>query len=479
MRLLAVAGMGVVTLFGTLLTVAIEYAGFAGDVAPPPPPSELRVFEASRPAVAMVNSDWNYNTSVKVPDLTPAGAAVFHSLTAGHTPPEAVVDALLANPEAYLRPGAVPLPEEYTSSGWGSGFFVDEKGTMIAASHVVAPGHAHLQDELNRLFDDPLATKGVDGDLAMAMAKELDLPDFTTSGPWPEAVAGWLPGYLKANTTIESETTDLTVAYGTVDPNRYQSDSATVVHAEDPFPGRDVAVLKVAIQGSVPALPLSGEDHPVMGEVADKIGYGLPASAGESDPLPAGFAEGRVDASNLGEGLDAYATEADFHPGDSGGPVLDGQGRVIGMISYSGSYDNGSSAFGQNYFIPAIVIRTTLARAGVRPDPGTLTESYYRALAQADRSRYRAALPLLASIHAADPEDPYVAADRTSADAAIRAGKDRTGLGTPWLPMAGGLAIAAAVLTIAGAAWLSRPVRPAPPPPPATIPPGWGSASVG
>jgi S1-C subfamily serine protease len=110
---------------------------------------------------------------------------------------------------------------------------------------------------------------------------------------------------------------------------------ATVVGSD---PSTDLALLRVRPRQarSVEALPLgdSGEVRP--GDAAVVIGNPL----GLARTLTAGVVSAtdrRIDAPDGFPIRDAIQTDAAVNPGNSGGPVLDARGRVIGVISQSRS----------------------------------------------------------------------------------------------------------------------------------------------
>lgn len=116
----------------------------------------------------------------------------------------------------------------------------------------------------------------------------------------------------------------------------------------------DVAVLKVDTEGLLPLLP---QDRQV--EVGDSVivigaplGYDFTVTTGIVSaldrPVTAGEAE---DASYIS----AIQTDAPINPGNSGGPVVDSDGRFIGMASSIATLARGatSGSIGLGFAIPA------------------------------------------------------------------------------------------------------------------------------
>jgi S1-C subfamily serine protease len=141
-------------------------------------------------------------------------------------------------------------------------------------------------------------------------------------------------GYIVTNAHVVSGTTAHTV----ITPNG-TTYRATVVLFD---PERDVAVLQ-ASGFSVPALPFGPADRGTQGAV---IGF---PGGGVEKTIPA-VVNGAISA----EGRDIYnqnlvtrqvfVLQASVHPGNSGGPLVDLQGRVLGMV-FATSASNPNQAY--------------------------------------------------------------------------------------------------------------------------------------
>jgi len=104
-------------------------------------------------------------------------------------------------------------------------------------------------------------------------------------------------------------------------------------------PSIDVAVVKVS--GKFPTAPLADSDHLQVGQTAIAIGNPL--------GLDRTVTTGVVSATNRnprGIGLDSLIqTDAAINPGNSGGPLLDSQGRVMGINTAIFSSPGGGLGF--------------------------------------------------------------------------------------------------------------------------------------
>ncbi|WP_328423762.1 trypsin-like peptidase domain-containing protein [Streptomyces sp. NBC_00443] len=123
---------------------------------------------------------------------------------------------------------------------------------------------------------------------------------------------------------------------------------ATVVGRDG---GYDLAVVKVTgVRGLAP-LPLGNSDNVHVGDPVVAIGapFDLAGTvtsgivSAKERPITAGGESG--DGSDVSY-VDALQTDAPINPGNSGGPLLDAQGRVVGINSAIRSADSGSDLDG-------------------------------------------------------------------------------------------------------------------------------------
>ncbi len=143
-------------------------------------------------------------------------------------------------------------------------------------------------------------------------------------------------GLILTNYHVVDGSTQIDVTVGTADGSR-QTVSAKLIGKAPDF---DVALLKTEKPLAVPALQLGDSDQLRVGEWVMAVGnpFGL------SQSMSVGIISGkhREDMNPSGhQGIyDFLQTDASINPGNSGGPLVDMNGRVIGMntaISAQGS----------------------------------------------------------------------------------------------------------------------------------------------
>jgi serine protease Do len=161
--------------------------------------------------------------------------------------------------------------------------------------------------------------------------------------------------------------------------------------------GTDIAALQVIDAGTMPTVPLAT----TAGELQNGqsvVAMGFPGSAQQI--LPTGMTEpsssfGHVSSVRSDGSSQVVQVDMNVEGGMSGGPVLDGDGRVIGLVSYSGVEDGNRT---QVYLHTVDDIRSTLREAGAQPARGEVDTAFARAIEYYWARHYSAALPLFQSV---------------------------------------------------------------------------------
>jgi S1-C subfamily serine protease len=120
----------------------------------------------------------------------------------------------------------------------------------------------------------------------------------------------------------------------------------------------DLAVIRV----NAPGLPRATvrEEPAIIGESIAVIGY--PGGGGST--ITTGRVLGFTDGPILGETVPAIRVDAEVRPGNSGGPLIDTEGRVIGVIFAL------SGPGGAGLAVPVDVLIARLDRQGFQPPTG-------------------------------------------------------------------------------------------------------------
>ena len=154
-------------------------------------------------------------------------------------------------------------------------------------------------------------------------------------------------GLIATNAHVVGDAANVVVRIG---PNGQQQAAEVLARSDS----TDLALLRVNPDQPLTALPLADEQSVSVGDPVFAIGspFGLDQS----------LTNGIVSATNRTiQGLDGspiegvIQTDAALNPGNSGGPLLDSRGRVIGINSQIASEGGGSNGIG--FAIPAATLK--------------------------------------------------------------------------------------------------------------------------
>ena len=322
----------------------------------------------------------------------------------------------------------------------GTAFAIDPTGLLLTNAHVVGPPPADV------VLKEPLYFAMVFADPIEGMVKELAR---SFGGPPPEAIAGpILVGIMKTLTQDDrikiqgkfaraeiamyfGTDYDATVAYwkaprrpgGLVQPAEGVPIAlgVEVVAKGEEYPGVDVAVLRACrkrdasgrlvpesmaerfiadrnpnVEFFPPAafisLPLGDSDEVIEGSRIQALGFpGGAFTAGQMRP-EAGYRvsclDGQISRTRvpIKGGWDAFEMTADINHGDSGGPVLDKNGRVIGL-NVAVTWISGHTMA-----VPINLAKDLLHKAGIKVQaPGAATQQWEDALRMYSQGRYQEA----------------------------------------------------------------------------------------
>ncbi|HHT78747.1 MAG TPA: trypsin-like serine protease [Actinobacteria bacterium] len=232
----------------------------------------------------------------------------------------------------------------YYEAFGGTGFVVNpETGHIVTAGHVIDINEAQFKYDL--IYSYLMDTYG----------------DYGQLDDWSDADWNWayenikvegsegppydLEAYVQFNTAIAAEPQG---------PGSSSYLRAEIV-AKSPFEQRDIGILRITPQtGRSLSSALLGDSS--MIEVQDAvtmIGYPWTSDIGQDNPLNPTVTNGTVSGKQMLGGTEWIQIQGDVRPGNSGGPVLDQNGNVIGIVSAGTDNTN-------NYIRPSNDIKSFL-----------------------------------------------------------------------------------------------------------------------
>jgi S1-C subfamily serine protease len=176
----------------------------------------------------------------------------------------------------------------------------------------------------------------------------------------------------------------------------------------------DLALLRVDA-GDVPTLPLGDSGQARIGDRLHVLGFPhvvtshelLRMSARAEPSVTSGAVSGFKEDLH---GQPVIQTDAAAAGGDSGGPVVNDRGEVIGVMTFgSRDRDEGDVVQGFNFIVPSARVRKLLEDHGVTPgEPGAFTRAWSAGLAAFFAGDHDAARAPFADANRALPDVPDV-----------------------------------------------------------------------
>jgi serine protease Do len=173
--------------------------------------------------------------------------------------------------------------------------------------------------------------------------------------------------------------------------------SAQVIIKGQPMPGKDIAILKMDGDSTLPTLTIAQDELPKVGEQLFVYGFPGPVTnnnyvATESAIEPT-LTTGIVSAlKNSVGGWPLIQMDANINRGSSGGPVCDEKGEVVGLTTFGSLENSGGLAAGLNFAIPVSILQEYLDSAGVTAVPSETSLVFGDAVIMYDRHLYKDAL---------------------------------------------------------------------------------------
>lgn len=157
--------------------------------------------------------------------------------------------------------------------------------------------------------------------------------------------------------------------------------------------GEDAAIIKIGIDNA-PAIQLADSELVKLQDPVTVVGY-----PGAADQIPnckslheASFSGGIISAKKEDEnGNDILQLDATASPGNSGGPVMNAQGEVIGLATSVGTINN-SPIFGITFVVPANTLKEYIQDAGTINQEGNTNKLYREGLQLYQKSCYSSAI---------------------------------------------------------------------------------------
>ena len=395
----------------------------------------------AEPAVVLVQATFEADIEVATPYLDSTKLdytlnSIIEQVMQGLIPADesamwqVLADEMRAKPLEYLQKSG---QKEVVHNGYralGSGFIVTPDGYIVTNAHVVSPDEELLKQQLSAPILEEAVTLFMGEIASGAESIPADTRDYVM-----EAISDMVITYYVENIKVENLKKTYDIGMGVQVPGvpLFQKGlKAEVVQAGGAVPKKDVAVLKMEGQNNLPTVPIGDSNALTTGNKIYVLGYPGVATfhplLSEASQAQPSLTEGIISAQKTMEGgWSVFQTNADMTHGNSGGPVFNDKGEVVGLATF-GSVDQntGQEIAGMNFVVPMSVVKEFLDRGNVKPTESIVTKTYREALDLYYQQYYKKALKKFQEVAALCPGHAYVQTFIADSQKAISEGKDKS-----------------------------------------------------
>jgi S1-C subfamily serine protease len=267
----------------------------------------------------------------------------------------------------------------------GSGAFISSDGYVLTADHVV--DYSNNDQIILDFFGSAV------DEFAQAF-------NFTQSDAQQFLLNKADAGLIQIPTQIVSQKVFLSTAYtGTLtNPAGVTSYPITRIVANSPVDKQDVAIVKVEAK-DMPYLQLAPANSVHLQDTITAVAYPADADTGDFTALLSPTSGGNVNTANslltasvntaqvtsqktFADGTPVYETSGLANHGSSGGPVIDGQGRIVGVVDAI-AVQNGQEDTRVVYLIPSDVAAQYARQSGAT-NGGAFMTAWTKAISEYD-----------------------------------------------------------------------------------------------
>jgi len=301
---------------------------------------------------------------------------------------------------------------EYMSIGFvGTGFIITPDGYMVTNAHVVMDD----EEELKAYFaQQGLAGKAIE----FTDAFEADLRRdgyYMTDEEW-YSIANAYYDLMTYSMDIQSLTPDYYTFMGNVQPGADISTKGLRVDLRKvgvPSSSKDVAVMKLS-GSNFPTVVLGDDNALKTGDQVYAMGYPAIATLSGVVEAPQAMQEPTMTQGILSakktwyDGGNILQHDAAIDGGNSGGPLFNAAGEVVGVNTFKLRDASGQTVAGMYFSVPISTVRTYLNELNITPSESKFTTDFKAALKAYNEGDYQTAMDLLRGINDTNPGYPVV-----------------------------------------------------------------------
>lgn len=311
----------------------------------------------------------------------------------------------------FAPPGYQPQTFNVSAIALGSGFFISSNGYIATNAHVVSFTREGEAKAKQALF----------WQMVQQIARQL--------GKDPRSLN---VNFIDQHSSLQSfqKFHHVIIPDGTALPFEIKQYGAPTGEGADQ--GKDVAVVKIEVRNA-PILKLADSDKVQLQDHVTVIGYPGAADTFHSgllssrSALEATINDGKISArKQAASGAPILQTSAPATHGNSGGPVLNDQNEVIGLLTFRGDTVNGQEVSGFAFIVPSNTVMEYVKSAGAANTEGPTDTLFREGLGYYWDQYYSSAIPKFEEVKRLFPQHSEVDRLVQSSQQAKSEGKERS-----------------------------------------------------
>ncbi len=319
------------------------------------------------------------------------------------------IRSFCAGIDKYMMKGTETLSKELNTTMIGSGFIVTPDGYVITNAHVVDENDEttkknFAQQAFQQILDEDAA------DIEKTMGRKLteeEAKALTDANSW----------YFTQTMEVGNIKKEFSVVMGISGDNGKiipMTIPANLITQGAAIPGKDVAILKLTKKHTYPTIRMGNDKEMRVGDQVYVLGYPAVATfhplISEESVSEASLTRGLVSAKkNMKDGWEVLQIDAAITHGNSGGPVMNEYGEVIGLATFGSiDYQRQAEVQGMNFIVPSTIVDEFIDEANVKPAMSDISLVYEEALALYDESRYKKALAKFDEVKGMNASFPFI-----------------------------------------------------------------------
>jgi len=312
----------------------------------------------------------------------------------------------------FSPPGYQPLTYNVSAVSLGSGCFISSNGYIATNAHVVSSTKEGEEKQKQALFVQ----------MVHQLAKQLNKDPRSLD-------LNFIDRY--SNLTSFNRYHHVIIPDGSAFPFEIKQYGAPTGESSDQ--GKDVAIVKIEVKNA-PILKMADSEAVKLQDHVTVIGYPGAADTFESgildqkSSLEATINDGKISARKTSSsGAPILQTSTPATHGNSGGPVVNDNSEVVGLLTFRGDTVNGQEVSGFSFVVPSNTVMEYVKSAGASNEMGPTDNLYREGLESYWTQYYSDAIPKFEQVKRLFPQHSEVDRLLQSSQQAKSEGRDKSG----------------------------------------------------